>query len=96
MKIHYIVMGGTDITNVQCVSTTVGTTSTGNRSFTGSGTVFTPDFALSMTGADGYETVNTLANSTDSGLFCIGAATATGDEQWVTWARVETADNIRH
>lgn len=89
LHIHYLVAGGTDITNVSVVNTTVGSTTTGNKSYNGSGTTFTPDFALTMTGADSYATANTLVNSTDVGLLCVGAARSTSKE-WVMFGREET------
>lgn len=87
-SIHYIAIGGTDITNVSVVNTTVGNTSTGNHSYTGSGASWTPDFALTMTAADGT-TINTTHNSADLSLFCIGAAKST-TEEFVMWGRDET------
>jgi hypothetical protein len=89
LNIHYLVADGTDITNVSVVSTTVGSTGTGNLSFNGSGTTFTPDFALCMTGADGYATINTLSSGADQSLFCIGAAKSTS-KRYVIWGRDET------
>ena len=43
-----------------------------------------------MTGADSYTTINTLVNSTDVGMFNIGAAKSTS-KRWVMWGRDETA-----
>ena len=89
LHIHYIVAGGTDITNVSVVSTTKTDVNTGNHSWNGSGTVFTPYFGLMMTGADGFTTTNTIAAGADRGLFCIGAAKSTS-KRWVIWGRDET------
>ena len=87
-SIHYIAIGGTDITNVQVVNTTVGDTSTGNHSYNGSGTSFQPDFALTLTAADG-STINTTSGGADLSLVCLGAAKSTS-EQFVVWGRDET------
>jgi hypothetical protein len=89
LNIHYEVIGGSDITNVSVVSAAIGSTATGNRSFTGSGASWTPDFALCMSGTEnngvGY---NTLTSSTDTAFFCIGACDPVNE--WVAWARDET------
>jgi len=71
--IHYIVIGGTDITNVSAFTSTVGDTLTGNHSWNGSGTTFTPDFALTMTGADAYVTLNSLEVTNAREQICLGA-----------------------
>ncbi|HEX2472701.1 MAG TPA: hypothetical protein VHJ59_08120, partial [Nitrososphaera sp.] len=89
MQIHYMVAGGTDITNVGVVSAAIGDINTGNHSYNGSGTTFTPDFALMMTGSENYNTVNVLNTSNDRSVICIGAAKST-TQRWVMWGRDET------
>lgn len=90
LEIHYMVADGTDITNVSVISKAFGSIINGNQSYTGSGTTFTPTFALAMTGADGYTTMNTLESGNDRGFFCLGAAKST-TQRWVMWGRDETA-----
>jgi hypothetical protein len=91
MVIHYEVIGGTDITNVSAFQTTMQNTSTGNHSWNGSGTTFTPDFALSMTMQDVTSlAINTISNIVDNSQISLGAATGTSN-QWVLIAREETA-----
>lgn len=85
---HYKVIGGSDITNASVVSTTIGSTTTGNKSFTGSGTTFTPEWGLCMSAADGT-TVNTLSTLADRGMISIGAFKST-TERWVVSGRDET------
>ena len=89
IHIHYTVIGGSDITNVQVVNTTVQNTSTGSHSWNGTGTSFQPDFCLTMTGADGYTTVNTKAVGNDRSTISVGAVDSTGSE-WVVSGRDET------
>ena len=87
--IHYIVIGGDDITNASVVSTTVGDTGTGNHSYNGSGSTFTPKFALTMTGADQYTTANSLSSGADRALMSIGAARS-ATEEYCMAGRTET------
>jgi hypothetical protein len=89
MVIHYIVGGGTDITNVSAISTTVGSLNAGSLSYTGSGTTFTPDFALTMTGTQGSATANTLHVGADMAALNIGAARTTTQE-YCMCGRTET------
>jgi hypothetical protein len=89
MHIHYIVADGTDITNCQVVNGTVQNTSTGSHSWNGSGTSFTPKFALTMTGADSLTTLNTLQVGADRATISVGAVDAAG-HQWVCSGRDET------
>lgn len=89
--IHYIVGGGTDITNVSVIQDTIDDTSTGNHSFSGSGTTFTPDFALIMTGTEngGGISINTLSVGADNAQFNIGAA-RTASERYALVGRTES------
>lgn len=89
LNIHYCVIGGSDITNVSVVNTNKQDVATGNHSWTGSGTAFTPDFALTMTGTDSY-TVNTLSSSLDRAMIAVGAIDSAGNE-WIVSGRDETA-----
>ena len=89
LHIHYSVIGGSDITDVSVVNTTTTNTTTGNHSWNGTGTTFTPDFALCMTGADSYTTTNTIAAGADRATISIGAVKST-TEQWVVSGRDET------
>jgi hypothetical protein len=91
MVIHYIVVGGTDITNVSAFTTTMTNTSTGNHSWNPGGTTFTPDFALTMAMQDVTAlAINTISAGNDLGQLSIGAATGTSN-QWLLAAREETA-----
>lgn len=91
MVIHYQVIGGTDITNVSVFNSTTQNFSTGNHSWNGTGTTFTPDFALTMqTPANGTPVINTIAGGTDQSVISIGAAAST-TKQWQIMARSETA-----
>lgn len=89
--IHYIVGGGDDITNVSAVSTTVGDINTGSHSYTGTGTSFLPNFALTMTGTCTASALsaNTLAVGLDYATLNIGAARTTS-EQFCMSGRTET------
>lgn len=89
MVIHYMVAGGTDITNVSVFQTTVGATTTGNKSYNGSGTTFTPDFGMMITGPDGTQAINTVGSSADNSAFSIGAMKST-TARWCIWKRDET------
>jgi hypothetical protein len=91
--IHYIVIGGSDIENVSVFSTTVGDTSTGNHSFNGSGTTFTPNFALTQTGSDAYVTLNSLEATNSREQICIGAAKSTTEEYCVAVRSEDAAAN---
>lgn len=86
--IHYIVIGGSDILNASVVNGTVVDTNTGNHSWNGTGTTFTPQFALTMTGADSLGTLNTINSSLDRATISIGATD--GTNQWVVSGRDET------
>lgn len=76
--IHYLAVGGTDITNVKVINTTVGTASVGNRAYTGVG--FQGDFANFLIGSATATTqaINTLH---DGDHAAIGAA-ASSTERW--------------
>ena len=89
MVIHYIVIGGSDITNVSAFSTTYGSIATGNRSFNGTGTTFTPDFCLTMSGCPNVTTANSLSVGGDNAQLCIGAARTTS-QRFALAGRTET------
>lgn len=88
MVVEYDVYGGDDITNVSAFT---GTTdfSTGNHSWNGSGTSFTPDFALIMNTSDYGASVNNIESIVDRSVFNISAITSSN--QWWLGFRVETA-----
>lgn len=90
MVIHYIVVGGTDITNVSAFQKTSVDALTGNHSYNGTGTAFTPDFALIMNSPDAGINVNTVYSAGGFSQPCIGAATGTSNE----WAFSHKSDTI--
>lgn len=90
MVIHYSVAGGDDITNVSAFTSTMQNISTGNHSWNGSGTSFTPDFAMTTAMQDVTSVaINTISASADLAQLSIGAATGTSN-QWLLAAREET------
>ena len=89
--IHYIVVGGTDITNVNAFDVAIGDTSTGNHSYNGTGATFTPDFAFVIT-SNRTVTTNTLSSGADDGQFAIGwyCHTPGGPTRFAFAGRTET------
>lgn len=91
MVIHYLAIGGTDITNVSAFTSTSQNVATGNHSWNGSGTSFQPDFAITLCTSDFDNTpLNTVTGNVDASIQSIGAATGTSSNQWVLMARHET------
>ena len=86
--IHYIVAGGTDITNVKVVNTTKQDTATGAHTWNGAG--FQPDFVLAMIGGENYTTANTIAvsDSTVGAGIGLGAAVS-ATKEFCTFCRTE-------
>lgn len=95
MVIHYIVIGGTDITNVSAFTGTSVNTGTGNKSWNGTGTTFTPDFALMMNSPDATMAVNTFYAAQSRSRPCIGAALSTS-KKWAFSFRGDTAATSGH
>ena len=86
--IHYMVVGGTDITNVKVTSHAVpAAASTGNESYTGVG--FQGDFINILGGAEG-QSANTVTNDWN---FSIGSATSSSS-RWVMGGSSEDAASI--
>lgn len=83
-QINYLVIGGTDITNVKVVNYDQSNQTSGSWSFTGAG--FQPDFVNSVFGAEtiAYGTSNTSA------LFTIAAATGSSN-RWFMGGLAENA-----
>jgi hypothetical protein len=91
MVVHYMVAGGTDITNVSAFQSTMQNTSTGNHSWNGTGTTFTPEFAMTMAMQDVTSlAINTISNIVDNSQISVGAATGTSN-QFVVVGREETS-----
>jgi len=90
MVFHYEVIGGTDITNVSVFNGTHQNFSTGNHSYNGTGTTFTPDFALTVCSSDANVPANTIQNGVQRNHVSIGVATST-TKQWVFCGREATA-----
>ena len=75
--IHYMVAGGTDITNVKVLNTTVATTAIGDQGYTGVG--FQGDFINTIIGHHA-QTINTPTGNAVVWQCNIGFATSSSDE----------------
>ena len=88
--IHYLAVGGSDITNVKVINTTVGTTATGNKGYTGVG--FQPDFANFLIGT-GSATVQ-AANTLFAGWGAFMGAAASSTKRWTLGISTEVSATI--
>ena len=97
--IHYLAVGGTDITNAKVISTTAGVTGTGNKAYTGVG--FQPEFANFLVGAGSanVQAINTVTGTGQGWGAWIGAALST-TKRWVFGVSTEdnaaTADTFQY
>ena len=93
MVIHYEVYGGTDITNVSAFSSNTQNTSTGNHSWNGTGTTFTPEFALILNATDQTASdPNVYVSNDGHSVIQLGCATSTS-KQWIIMGRQGSGTN---
>lgn len=78
--IHYVAIGGTDITNVKVTAREVGTLDLGNVAYTGVG--FQPDFLLIMAGPTGGLGAYSYDTTIDAGSSIILGAMKSTSERW--------------
>lgn len=88
--LKYLAIGGSDITNVKVLNTTLGDTSSGNRDYTGFG--FDPEFLMVM---GVVEAITAYNANTRSGFNCSVGAALSSSNMWCveTKHRAGTASN---